>query len=405
MDMHRSQTRQQIRGQWSYASNVWRALRLIALVATGWLLCAFVTRHHSPSAGVWWQTASAESLSPGQAVQSIRPSLDSPLHQPAKPAVALSGFQHEWQALNNCGPAVLAMNISYFGTNQNQEMIARALRPNPSDQNVRPDELARYAIEQGYQAVLRVNGNRDLLRLLVSNGIPVLIETWESDDPTNLMAGFAHFRLVTGYDDAQAHWIVHDPYFQRDLVNPEGNYEGMVVPYARADQLWRVMNRKYLVIYPTYLAPVVQSILADELDDRIMWQRSLEQAQAELDQQADDPFAWFNLGSTLYAQQKPAEAVEAFAQAQMLGLPTRMHWYQYEPLQALYEAGSLEELVRLVDATLVNATGIEELHYWKGLALAGLGESGPAHQSLRRALEIQPNYRQARYALEAGLGG
>jgi tetratricopeptide (TPR) repeat protein len=334
-----------------------------------------------------------------------QPAQIAPVQQPAQTAVALTGFTHAWQTLNNCGPAVLAINLSYYGVQLDQQTIAQTLRPNPNDQNVRPDELARYALAQGYQATLRVNGNADLLRLFLSNGIPVVIETWESDDPANLRDGFAHFRLVTGYDDARQVWIVYDPYLRRNLVNPQGAYQGMYVPYARADQLWRVTNRKYVVFYPTEKTAIVQSILGDDLDDQVMWEHSLQQARAEMDQQPKDPFAWFNFGSSLYAAGLYDEAVEAFHKAQGLGLPTRMFWYQYEPFAADYAAGRYAELVQRVDSNLTAANGIEELYYWKAMALAALGDTHEAYQALRQALVIKPNYQQALAALEGGLGG
>ena len=89
----------------------------------------------------------------------------------------------------------------------------------------------------------------------------MVIETWASDDPSNMTDGFAHFRLVTGYDDARQVWIVYDSYIARNLVNPQGAYQGMYVTYAQADQLWRVMNRKYVVVYTTAQAPLVQAIV------------------------------------------------------------------------------------------------------------------------------------------------
>ncbi|MEZ4712257.1 MAG: hypothetical protein R3A44_34025 [Caldilineaceae bacterium] len=46
-----------------------------------------------------------------------------PLHQTAAPAVELTGFNHQWQTWNNCGPATLAMNLSYFGSPLNQADI------------------------------------------------------------------------------------------------------------------------------------------------------------------------------------------------------------------------------------------------------------------------------------------
>ena len=101
-----------------------------------------------------------------------------PLYAPAQPAAALTGIRHEWQTWNNCGPATLAMTLSYFGSPLDQAAIGAVLRPFPDDKNVSPHELVDFARGQGYEATLLVNGNADLLRTLVSNGLPVLLETW-----------------------------------------------------------------------------------------------------------------------------------------------------------------------------------------------------------------------------------
>jgi tetratricopeptide (TPR) repeat protein len=361
------------------------------LVSGCWLLALTLSLANPSFAWRWWQAAQA-------AAPPVAP-------QPAQAAATLRGFTHEWQAANNCGPATLAINLNYYGGHYTQQSIAQALRPNPNDQNVRPDELARYAIQQGFQATLRVNGTADLLRLFLTNGIPVLIETWDSDNPADLASGFAHFRLVTGYDDARQQWIVYDTYFARDEIAPRGAYQGMTVAYDRADRLWQVTNRKYIVVYPSEKAALVQQILGADADDATMWKHSLDRAQAEIERQPDNAYAWFNLGSSLYAQGTYAEAIKAFAQAQRLGLPARMFWYQYEPLEAYYAAGRYQELLALTNQALATATGIEELYYWKALALASLGDMDQARRNLQQALVINANYRQAQSALKVTLGG
>lgn len=378
-----------------------RRLLIFAGVCLCWLSFGWMSLQNGLFQGILWQTAQAAAL---PAVTN-QPTQNAPIYQIAQPAVALSGITHEWQTLNNCGPTVLAMNFSYYGVNLDAQTIAQVLRPNPDDENVRSDELARYAIEQGFQAVLQVNGNADQLRLFLSNGIPVIIETWESDSSAGISDGFAHFRLVTGYDDANQHWIVYDSYIQRALVNPQGAYQGMYVDYTEADQLWRIMNRKYVVMYKPEQAPIVQSILGDNLTNATMWQRALAQAQTELNQQPTDPFAWFNYGSSLYALNQLNEAVSAFQKAAALGLPARMYWYQYEPLEADYATGRFADLIQLADANLANATGIEELYYWKALALAALDNPVQAQQTLQQALDIKPNYQQALAALQDNTSG
>ncbi|MFN8493105.1 MAG: C39 family peptidase [Caldilineaceae bacterium] len=385
---------------WSKAAVKRRLLCLAAVCAT-WCVVGWLSFQNNLFEGILWQASQAAALP----LDTVQQSNAMPTYQPARPAVALTGISHEWQTLNNCGPTVLAMNFSYYGVNLDAQTIAQVLRPNPDDENVRSDELARYALEQGFQAALQVNGNTDQLRLFLSNGIPVIIETWESDSPAGIMDGFAHFRLVTGYDDANHHWIVYDSYIQRALVNPQGAYRGMYVDYAEADQLWRIMNRKYVVVYKAEQAPLVQRILGDNLNNGTMWQRALAQAQTELKQQPNDEFAWFNYGSSLYALNRSSEAVTAFQKAAALGLPERMDWYQYEPLEADYATGRYTDLIQLADANLASATGIEELYYWKALALAALDNPVQAQQALQQALTIKPNYQQALTALQRETSG
>jgi tetratricopeptide (TPR) repeat protein len=135
-----------------------------------------------------------------------------------------------------------------------------------------------------------------------------------------------------------------------------------------------------------------------------MWQRSLERAQAEAAANPGDPFAWFNLGSSLVAQGRYAEAASAFDQARVIGLPWRMLWYQFEPFRAYHEAGRHAELLALADSVIATAGNIEETYFWRGRALQALGDSDAARQAYRRAAELNSNYAEAQQAL-AALGG
>ena len=140
----------------------------------------------------------------------VRPAAASPAlahtHTPTPlpPTVRLTGLTHAWQTWNNCGPATLAMNLSYFGSRATQADIAAALRPFKDDKNVNPDELAAYVRGQGLAAQARVNGSPEILRQLVSAGVPVLIETWYEPKPND---GMGHYRLLIGFDDAAQEWI------------------------------------------------------------------------------------------------------------------------------------------------------------------------------------------------------
>jgi tetratricopeptide (TPR) repeat protein len=272
------------------------------------------------------------------------------------------------------------------------------LKPHWDDKNVSPHEMADYARSQGLSALVRVNGTAELLRRYVDAGIPVLVETWLDHD-----GGMGHYRLVVGYDDAARQWLVYDSYIS-DGIDPKGPYPGIRIPYGEMDRLWRAFNGTYVLVYDQARAAAAQQILGDEADDALMWQRSLERAQAEAAASPDDPLAWFNLGSSLAAQGRYAEAASAFDQARVIGLPWRMLWYQFEPFQAYYEAGRHTELLALADSVIATAGNIEETFYWRGKALQALGDADGARQAYQRAAELNSNYAEAQQAL-AEFGG
>ena len=339
--------------------------------------------------------ASVATLPPAPTATAIPtpiPPTPTPVYQAALPYVELNGFSHMWQTWNNCGPATLAMNLSYFGSTLDQADIGAVLRRHEDDKNVSPEELVAFAHSQGYYAQLRVNGNADLMRLLLSNGIPVLIETWLEEEPND---GLGHYRMLTGYDDAQQHWIAFDSYVSRNLIATADAYKGIALPYAETEALWKVFNYTYLLIYTEAQAPIVQAIFGDSLDPNVMWQQSLQATQAATQARPDDAFAWFNLGSTLTILGDHANATQAFDRARQIGLPWRMLWYQFGPFQAYHAMGRYQEVVSLADATLAMTTSVEELHYWRARGLIGLGDVAGARQALNYALGLNPTFQPA----------
>jgi hypothetical protein len=323
-------------------------------------------------------------------------------------AVALSGLRHEWQTWNNCGPATLAMNLSYFGSTLDQAAIGAVLRRSADDKNVSPDELAAFAQAQGMQAAVRVNGSADLLRALVAAGYPVLIETWLEEHPND---GMGHYRLITGYDDTAQAWIAYDSYVSNGLVLGGGakdgsaadEYRGIYFPYAQAAEWWKVFNHTYVLAYPPAAGVEVQAILGDTFDTSGQWAAAEATARAALAANPNDAFAWFNLGSSLWAMGRATEAVDAFDQARAIGLPWRMLWYQFAPFAAYSAVGRHADVLTLADATLANTDSIEEIYYWKARALAALGDAPGARAALDRALSLYPGYGDAA-TLRAAIG-
>ena len=177
--------------------------------------------------------------------------------QPAQSTVLLTGLRHEWQTWNNCGPATIAMNLSYFGSTIDQAQAGAVLRLSADDKNVSPYELVAYAQQQGYVSQRLVNGSTDLARTLLSNGIPVLVETWHEDAPDD---GMGHYRLLVGYDDTAQTWTVYDSYDRTNLNSAEP-YGGLRFSFGEMDNLWKVFNHAFVLAYPPDRAPVVDAIL------------------------------------------------------------------------------------------------------------------------------------------------
>jgi tetratricopeptide (TPR) repeat protein len=321
-----------------------------------------------------------------------------PSPTPLPPQVRISGLTHMWQTWNNCGPATLAMNLSYFGLETSQADCAAVIRPNKEDKNVSPEELAVFARTQGLAALVRVNGNAGRLRALLAAGIPVLVETWHEPKPND---GMGHYRLLTGYDDTEQAWIAYDSYDAAG-IDPKKSYAGIRIPYEQLDPLWKVFNRPYVVIAPEARSAEVKAIVGQDSDDQAMWARALGDAQAAVQADPRDPFAWFNLGSDLTALGRYEDAAQAYDKARQIGLPWRMFWYQYGAFQAYYEARRYDEVVALANATLRTAKYVEELYYWRGLAQLAQGKPAEARISFQQALEMNRNFTPAAEAL-AGL--
>lgn len=305
---------------------------------------------------------------------------------PIVPSVTLAGFAHEWQTWNNCGPATISMNLSYYGQGDTQVEAARFLKPNPDDKNVNPDELVAYARSAGYDGLVGYGGDIALLKLLLSNGFPVMVESWAKPED---QGGMGHYRLLVGYSQADNRFLTYD-----SLNGP-----GVTISMDEFDHFWRVFNRTYLLVFPPEQAPLVYALLGTRADKRAMTEQALLAAQNEARANPADPFAWFNMGTNYARLDEAALAASAFDEARRLGLPYRMLWYQFDIFQTYLATGRHQEVIELATATLRATGGLEELYYQRGLALAALNQPGAA-EDFQAALDYNPNFEPAARALE-----
>jgi tetratricopeptide (TPR) repeat protein len=306
--------------------------------------------------------------------------------QPLAPNVALTGFEHEWQTWNNCGPATISMNLSYYGQGDTQVEAARFLKPNQDDKNVNPDELVAYARSLGFEGAIGYGGDIDLLKHLLSNGFPVIAESWAEPEDRG---GMGHYRLLTGYSQAENQFSTYDSLHGASVT----------VPVHEFDDLWRVFNRTYLVVFPAREAPLAYAILGSSADTGAMYEQALLTAQEEAKASPNDAFAWFNIGTNYARLGEPALAASAFDEARRLGLPYRMLWYQFDIFETYLATGRYQEVIELATATLKATGGLEELYYYRGLAQKAIGQ--PAAEDFQAALRYNPNFEPASEALQA----
>ncbi len=318
-----------------------------------------------------------------------------PTQTPLSDSVSLLEPAWEQQDINNCGPAALAMYLRYYGWSGDQYDVANILKPQRHDRNVNVDELVYYVRNYAgwLNAEFRVAGDLQLLKSLLAVGLPVMVEEtfyfdapyWPNDD---LWA--AHYNLLTGYDDAEQVFISQDSFHGANQK----------VSYQLLDQYWQTFNRVYILIYPAEREVLVKSILGEDWDEITNRQHALEISQAETKVDANNPYTWFNLGSSLVYFEHYADAATAFDQARQIGIPQRMLRYQFGPFFAYFHTGRTDDLLALTDYALQRTPTSEEALLWHGWALYRKGETNQAIAEFQAALVENPNYLDAKKALE-----
>ena len=325
-----------------------------------------------------------------------------PTRIPLPPQVRLEGISHQFQEWNNCGPATLAMTLSYFDIRARQSDTAPVLKPSPEDRNVSPREMAAYVNEQTeLNAIFRSNGDTYTIRRLLAAGFPVILEIGiEPPGEFQWMGWYGHYNLAVAYDDSKQQFWIYDSWLGTSEEPLENAHpDGRILTYQQIDEFWLHFNRNYIVLFEPERATEVAQIIGADMDDTIMWQNALEEVRTETAAAPGNAFYWFNLGTAYNALGQYEEASAAYDQARAIGLPWRMLWYQFGPYQAYYEAGRYEDVVLLADTTLKDRPYFEESFYYRGLAQAALGETKAARQDLQKAASFNPNFIPAADAL------
>jgi tetratricopeptide (TPR) repeat protein len=332
-----------------------------------------------------------------------------PSPTPLPGQVQLTGVRHEYQQFNNCGPATLAMGLSYWGWQGDQRDTRLFLRPNfatVDDKNVNPWEMVKFIEGQAGLAGLNLqSGDLELLKRLLAAGFPVIVEIGIQQHPGDWMG---HYVLLTGYDDERSRFITQDSLVGSDLP----------LDYTEFMQGWRAFNNTYVVAFPRERQAELSHLVnpAAALDS---YRLAGERARTEVETFSGDSevldrfFALYNLGASLTALGEYETAAQAFDQAFSAyaaipeeDRPWRIVWYRAEPLEAYYQTGRYQDVINLGNQALDSAGGplLEESFYWLGRAREATGDLEKALYDYRKAVEINPHSTPAQSELER-LGG
>lgn len=315
-----------------------------------------------------------------------------PSPTPIPSQALLSGFYHQFQQWNNCGPANLAMALSYWDWEGDQQDTAAYTKPNKRDKNVMPYEMADFVTEQtDLSAAVRVGGDLEMLKAFIAAGFPVIVE--KTFEGPRFEGWMGHYEVVNGYDDATQMFIVQDSYDGPDISI---SYEDMI-------NHWRAFNNTYIVIYPPEREAQVVSILGPHSDPVYNYQAAAQKAIEETATLSDRDqfFAWFNRATNLVRLHDYTGAATAYdaAFANYPSIPVeerpwRLIWYQTGPYFAYYYSGRYQDVIELATTTLdaMSEPILEESYYWRAMAKIALGETEGAIKDLRESLKHHPEF-------------
>ncbi len=316
---------------------------------------------------------------------------------PLPSAIKLDGvvYQDQHGLWNYCAPANLAMQLSYWGWDGDRLDTGTVLKPFEKDKNVMLYEMADYVINNTeLQAITRSGGNLTVLKSLIANGFPVLVEKGVFIRDTNgKVSWMGHYAVLNGYDDEKQQFLSQDSYFRPDFP----------VSYDDLLSQWRSFNYIFLVVYSVDQETKLMDVLGAYAEVRNADQIAYQKANEELSTtQGNDLFyAWFNRGTSMVQLQDYAGAAEAFDQAFLVypqlpekDRPWRIMWYQTGPYFAYFYSGRYQDVINLATLTIDAASEpyLEESFYWRAQAYVAIGYTQSAIEDLNQSLEYHPNF-------------
>jgi hypothetical protein len=321
---------------------------------------------------------------------SFSPLPNQPESSPLPPPPAswnIVNMKHEYQRLNNCGPASLAMSASTLGVDFSQAEAADVVKGGNLDRNVSPSEMVAFLHSKNLEAINRVNGSTEIIEELVSQNIPVIVHQWLVRRGDGELVG--HYRVVRGYDSKKRIFITNDSF----------NGPNFVIPYAQFDEWWRPFNRGYIPVFTADKTAIVQLALGSDWDQKTNFQNALVQAKQEAETLKDN-YAFFNVGTDEIALGNAQAATEAYDKALEDEFPHHFLWYNFGHLESYLQTGRYDSIIRLTDELLKAAGEIEEARLYRAKVFDKQGQRDKAITEAEQAVSGNPRYTDAKNFLD-----
>lgn len=298
---------------------------------------------------------------------------------------------HAFQTFNNCGPATLSMIFAYHGVNKTQVELRDLMRPynnsagDNDDKSVFSGEFVRWAKTFDLEGMVRPAGDLNLVKTLVANNIPVVVRTWLHPGED-----IGHYRVIHGFDDVKKEVIQTDSFIGKDLR----------ISYAELLAIWQPFNYEYFVIHPREQTDLMAAILGEDFDEKLAWNKAERVAREESAANPGNLYPGFNLAAALYHLGRYEESVAEFEKIEE-GLPSRMLWYQLEPILAYEKIGRYDKVFATINDILSKDNrAFSELYQIRGEIYVKQEKPEQARTEFQLALRYNKNFQPAEIALK-----
>ncbi len=313
------------------------------------------------------------------------------LAQPGEKAL-LPGTKIAYQTFNNCGPATLSMILSFYDINKTQKELGDGMRPyqNPQgdndDKTIFPHEFVAWVEKFGLKAIYLPNGSLELIKLFLTNEIPVVVKTWLRSNED-----IGHFRIIRGFDESAKALIDDDSYF-----GPNRR-----ISYFDFMSMWQPFNYAYISVYKPEKEEIVMAILGQDQDSSVAYWKAINRAQKENQLDPDNIYPVFNLATSYYHVSEYEKSVAEFEKVESR-LPRRMLWYQIEPILAYKELGNYDRVFEISNWLFEHGNrAFSELYQIRGEIYLEKGDKEAAKREFELALQYNKNFQPAKDALQA----